>query len=138
MALSAYYHHRMTMLTCLQTGFNCFQLHQSEHNHRLTHLAIWGNILSWFVFLVVYSRLWPTFNIANEMVGIDRMVYGSWVFWLGLALIPLSALSADILYKVVRKTCFRSLADEICEIDRRQQKESELGVSQYQAILSRP
>lgn len=109
-----------------------------KHALRLTHFAIWGNILSWFVFLIIYSRLWPTFNIANDMVGIDSMVYGSWVFWLGLVLVPLTALTADILYKVVKKTCYKSLADEICELDRKQQRESSTagGVSQYQSILT--
>jgi len=70
------------------------------------------------------------------MVGIDLMVFGTWVFWLGLALVPLTALSADIVYKVVKRTCYRSLADDLSELDVKQQ--SGVGSSQYQSILTQP
>lgn len=73
----------------------------------LTHLAIWGSILSWFIFLIIYSRLWPTFPIAPDMVAIDELIFGTWLFWLGLALIPFSALLTDLVYKVIKKTCFK-------------------------------
>jgi hypothetical protein len=87
-----------------------------QHNHptcgiplyssasiRLTHFAIWGNIASWFVFLIVYSKFWPTFPIAPDMVAIDTFVYGSWVFWFGLVLVPFTALIADLVYKVMSR-----------------------------------
>ncbi|KAI0226825.1 Phospholipid-transporting ATPase IB [Lamellibrachia satsuma] len=35
----------------------------------LTHLSIWGSIACWFLFLAIYSHMWPTFNIASVMVG---------------------------------------------------------------------
>lgn len=68
----------------------------------LTHFAIWGNIASWFVFLTVYSKFWPTLPIAPDMVAIDSMVFSTYVFWLGLVLVPFTALIADIAYKVIR------------------------------------
>jgi len=36
---------------------------------QLTHLAIWGSIVTWFLFLAFYSHVWPTFDLAPEMVG---------------------------------------------------------------------
>ena len=36
---------------------------------QLTHLAIWGSIGCWFIWLAVYSHLWPIINLAPEMVG---------------------------------------------------------------------
>jgi len=36
---------------------------------QLTHLATWGSIVTWFIFLAVYSHVWPTFDLAPEMVG---------------------------------------------------------------------
>lgn len=54
------------------------------------------------------------------MLGIDKLVFGTAFFWLGLALVPFSALIADVAYKVVKKTCFRTLADEISELDKQQ------------------
>ncbi|CAF1648447.1 unnamed protein product, partial [Didymodactylos carnosus] len=35
----------------------------------LTHVAIWGSIGSWFLFLAVYSNFWPTIPLAPEMRG---------------------------------------------------------------------
>lgn len=83
-------------------------------------MAIWGSISSWFVFLFLYSKFWPTFPIAPDMLGIDKLVFGTRLFWLGLALVPFTALIADVAYKVVKKTCFRTLADEISELDKQQ------------------
>lgn len=68
----------------------------------LTHLAIWGNILSWFVFLMVYSKFWPTLPIAPDMVAIDQILYSTPVFWLGLALVPITALMPDVILKVLK------------------------------------
>lgn len=36
----------------------------------VTHLAIWGSIASWFIFLVVYSNFWPILPMAPDMCGI--------------------------------------------------------------------
>lgn len=66
----------------------------------LTHLAIWGSISSWFIFLVVYSKFWPALPMAADMLGIDDLVFGTRLFWLGLPLVPLTALIADVVYKV--------------------------------------
>ena len=36
---------------------------------QLTHLSIWGSIACWFLFLAVYSHMFPTFNFASVFVG---------------------------------------------------------------------
>ncbi|KAG9511068.1 Phospholipid-transporting ATPase 6, partial [Fragariocoptes setiger] len=81
----------------------------------LTHAAIWGSIVSWFLFLMAYSRFWPTLPLAADMAAIDSMVFGTPVFWLGLLLIPFTALVTDIVYKVMRRTCFTTPEDQIME-----------------------
>jgi len=40
---------------------------------QFTHLAIWGSIAFWFLFLVVYPHFWPTIDLAPEMVGMVRI-----------------------------------------------------------------
>ena len=64
-----------------------------------THLSIWGSIVFWFVFLAVYSHIWPTFDIGPEMVGMDKYVLKGGVFWFGLLFIPVLVLLPDIIYK---------------------------------------
>jgi len=36
---------------------------------QLSHLAVWGSIVSWFLFLAIYPYMWPTIDLAPEMVG---------------------------------------------------------------------
>ncbi|XP_033606946.1 phospholipid-transporting ATPase IA isoform X9 [Cryptotermes secundus] len=81
----------------------------------LTHLAIWGSIATWFIFIVIYSNFWPTIPVGAVMLGMDRMMYTSPVFWLGLFLIPFTALILDITYKVVHATAFKSVTEMVRE-----------------------
>ena len=83
----------------------------------LTHLAIWGSIASWFVFLAIYSHVWPTINLAPEMVGMDSHVYGCSIFWMGLILFPVLCLLRDLAWKVFRRTMFKSLREEVQELE---------------------
>ncbi|XP_049956962.1 phospholipid-transporting ATPase IA isoform X5 [Schistocerca serialis cubense] len=77
----------------------------------LTHLAIWGSIAMWFIFVAVYSNFWPVIPVGAVMLGMDRMMCTSPVFWLGLILIPFSTLIADVSYKVIHSTAFKSLTE---------------------------
>lgn len=46
------------------------------------------------------------------MASIDELVFGTRLFWLGLVLVPFTALISDVVYKIIKKSCFRSLSDE--------------------------
>ncbi|GFY73021.1 phospholipid-transporting ATPase IA [Trichonephila inaurata madagascariensis] len=81
----------------------------------LTHLAIWGSIASWFIFLWGYSNCWPTLPIAADMVGMDHMLLSSAVFWMGLIIIPFIALIGDFTFKVIRRSAYKSLAEAVRE-----------------------
>lgn len=83
----------------------------------ITHAAIWGSIAVWFIFVVIYSRLWPTIPFGAEMASIDTIIFSTWLFWLGMAVIPFSALLVDIVAKLVQRTCFKTLADQITEFE---------------------
>jgi phospholipid-transporting ATPase len=84
----------------------------------VTHAAIWGSIVMWFVYLMIYSRFWGLFHfVGADMCGIDQMIFSSGVFWFGIGIIPLSALLIDISYKLISRTCFKTLADEIMEME---------------------
>lgn len=64
---------------------------------QLHHIAVWGSILVWFIFLAAYSHVWPTFPIAEVMVGIDRALYGSVIFYGICVLVPSLAMLPDLL-----------------------------------------
>lgn len=51
------------------------------------------------------------------MASIDTIIFSTWLFWLGIAVIPFSALLVDIVAKLVQRTCFKTLADQITEFE---------------------
>ncbi len=83
----------------------------------LSHAAIWGSIAFWFIFLIIYSKFWPHLPLAADMVSMDHLIFSSGVFWCGIGVIPLCALMVDIIYKLISRTCFKTLADEINEME---------------------
>ncbi|KAG5877930.1 hypothetical protein JTB14_004182 [Gonioctena quinquepunctata] len=81
----------------------------------LTHCAIWGSIVLWFLFIIIYSLFWPTIPFGSVMSGMYIMLFSSAVFWLGLIVIPIITSLPDIAIKVISSTVFKSLADVIRE-----------------------
>ncbi|KAK9305516.1 hypothetical protein QLX08_003517 [Tetragonisca angustula] len=75
----------------------------------VTHLATWGSIMLWFLFILIYSNFWPALNVGAVMLGNDRMLFSSPVFWLGLVLIPSAVLLVDVTIKAVKNTVWKSV-----------------------------
>ncbi|XP_071863932.1 ATPase phospholipid transporting 8A1 isoform X3 [Bombus fervidus] len=75
----------------------------------VTHLATWGSIMLWFLFILIYSNFWPVLNVGAVMLGNDRMLFSSPVFWLGLVLIPAAVLLVDVTVKAVKNTIWKSV-----------------------------
>ncbi|KAM3184487.1 hypothetical protein ACTXT7_008298, partial [Hymenolepis weldensis] len=82
-----------------------------------SHFAIWGSMALWFLFLIVYSHLYPTFPIGPEMVAMDTACFRSAVFWLLLIVVPIIALTRDFVWKVLRRTYSLTMREQvmICE-----------------------
>ncbi|XP_062560448.1 phospholipid-transporting ATPase IA isoform X12 [Armigeres subalbatus] len=68
----------------------------------LTHCSIWGSMVLWFMFIFIYSNIWPTLPVGAVFTGMDDMIFSSPAFWLGLFLIPITALLPDVVVKVYR------------------------------------
>ncbi|XP_020607971.1 phospholipid-transporting ATPase IA-like [Orbicella faveolata] len=83
----------------------------------LCHVAIWGSIASWFIFLLIYCIPGLALYIAPDMIGQDRMLYSCFVFWISLFIIPFITLLVDLLYKVFRRTFYKTLKEEIQEVE---------------------
>ncbi|XP_014614054.1 PREDICTED: probable phospholipid-transporting ATPase IA isoform X2 [Polistes canadensis] len=75
----------------------------------VTHAATWGSIILWFLFILIYSNFWPVLNVGAVMLGNDRMLFTSPVFWLGLILIPSAVLLLDVTVKAVKNTVWKSV-----------------------------
>ncbi|KAF4019872.1 hypothetical protein G4228_011384 [Cervus hanglu yarkandensis] len=49
------------------------------------------------------------------------MLFSSGVFWTGLLFIPVASLLLDVLYKVIKRTAFKTLVDEVQELEAKSQ-----------------
>ncbi|XP_014207463.1 probable phospholipid-transporting ATPase IA isoform X3 [Copidosoma floridanum] len=77
----------------------------------VTHLATWGSIMLWFIFICIYSNVWPYLNVGAVMLGNDKMIFTSLVFWSGLVLIPFIVLLPDLIVKAVKNTVWKSITE---------------------------
>nr|XP_006820513.1 PREDICTED: probable phospholipid-transporting ATPase IA-like [Saccoglossus kowalevskii] len=103
----------VVVVVCLKSGL------ETDAWTWCSHLAIWGSILLWIFFFGVYSALWPTVPISAEMSGQAHAVFSSGIFWILLILMPVLVLMRDIVWKVIRRTMFKSLAEKVQEAELR-------------------
>jgi phospholipid-transporting ATPase len=94
---------------CLKSGL------ETDSWTWITHLSIWGSIGFWFLFLAIYSQLWPIVFISPDMTGMFQNVFRTPVFWLGLIFVPVLVLLPDIIYKALQRTMFKTEAQAIQE-----------------------
>ncbi|CAK9302020.1 unnamed protein product, partial [Gordionus sp. m RMFG-2023] len=83
----------------------------------MSQIAIWGSIIFWMLFLIVYSFIWPWIPIASEMCGEVTLIYSSFVYWFGIIIIPLITLFPDFVIKVFQRTLCPSLIEKVRELE---------------------
>ncbi|EDS27274.1 phospholipid-transporting ATPase 1 [Culex quinquefasciatus] len=66
----------------------------------LTHCSIWGSM--------VLCNIWPALPVGAVFTGMDDMIFSSPAFWLGLFLIPITALLPDVVVKVDKEPLSRT------------------------------
>ncbi|XP_010877772.1 probable phospholipid-transporting ATPase IA isoform X5 [Esox lucius] len=86
-----------------------------------SHIAIWGSICLWVLFFWLYSSLWPVIPIAPDMSGQAGMMFTSGVFWMSLIFIPVTSLLFDAVFRVVKRTFWKNLVDEVQELEAKSQ-----------------
>uniref|UniRef100_A0A3P9PDN6 Phospholipid-transporting ATPase n=1 Tax=Poecilia reticulata TaxID=8081 RepID=A0A3P9PDN6_POERE len=101
----------VVITVCLKAGL------ETSSWTMFSHIAIWGSIGLWVVFFIIYASLWPIITLAPDMSGQARVMFSSGVFWMGLFFIPVTSLIFDVTYKVVKKACFKTLVDEVQELE---------------------
>ncbi|XP_041931094.1 phospholipid-transporting ATPase IA isoform X1 [Alosa sapidissima] len=101
----------VVITVCLKAGL------ETSSWTTFSHIAIWGSIALWIVFFGIYSSLWPLIPLAPDMSGEADMMFSSGVFWMGLIFIPITSLVFDVAYKVMKKVCFKTLVDEVQELE---------------------
>ncbi|XP_071371262.1 probable phospholipid-transporting ATPase IA isoform X2 [Centroberyx affinis] len=101
----------VVVTVCLKAGL------ETSSWTTFSHVALWGSICLWLLFLWLYSNLWPAIPIAPDMPGEADMMFTSGVFWMTLLLIPATSLLLDVVFTVVRRSMWKTLLDEVQELE---------------------
>ena len=64
--------------------------------------SMFGSILSWFLYLGVYSEMWPVIKLgaSENMAGQGVMLMSNPVFWFGVIIVPCIVLMRDVVWKM--------------------------------------
>jgi len=107
----------VVIVTCLKAGL------VMDNWTWFSHLSIWGSIALWFIFLVVYSSLWPSLKfVASNMAGLFMLLFNSPVFWFCLILVPVLVLLTDCTATYVKITLYPSESDKKRKHEQKNQK----------------
>uniref|UniRef100_A0A671RQ20 Phospholipid-transporting ATPase n=1 Tax=Sinocyclocheilus anshuiensis TaxID=1608454 RepID=A0A671RQ20_9TELE len=90
--------HYVVVTVCLKAGM------ETTAWTRFSHLAVWGSMVLWMLFIAVYSAIWPTIPIAPDMLG--------QVSFLTLSCLCMSACRG-------RRTVRKTLLEEVQELEAR-------------------
>merc|ERR1719427_111022 len=73
----------VVIVTCLKAGL------VMDNWTWFSHLSVWGSFILWFIFLAVYSSLWPSVKLmGSNMTGLFYILVTCPVFWFCLLLVP--------------------------------------------------
>ena len=70
-----------------------------------------GSIVSWFVFMEIYSIIWPWIPIGADMTGMAGIMMSSYTFWFGLLFVPVATLLSDYVIKSLQTSIYPSPRD---------------------------
>ncbi|EJD75125.1 phospholipid-translocating P-type ATPase [Loa loa] len=85
--------------------------------------SCFGSILLWFIFLPLYSMIWPILPIGEHMSGMVFIMLSSSSFWLAFIFIPITTLFTDFIIKTIRMT-FAPTPKEIAYFHEHSRKQS--------------
>uniref|UniRef100_A0A3B3TB65 Phospholipid-transporting ATPase n=1 Tax=Paramormyrops kingsleyae TaxID=1676925 RepID=A0A3B3TB65_9TELE len=82
---------------------------------RTADYLLLGNMVYTFVVITVCLKA----GLETSSWTMAHMMFSSGVFWTGLLFIPVTSLVFDLAYKVFKKSCFKTLVDEVQELEAR-------------------
>ncbi|XP_025421825.1 probable phospholipid-transporting ATPase IA isoform X2 [Sipha flava] len=99
----------VVIVVCLKAG-----LHIQSWSY-IVHIAIWGSIVTWFAFLVLYSHIWQILPVGAVFTGMDIMVFTSPIFWVLLVFSVFVVMGLDLTILSLKTTTRKSLVQTLRE-----------------------
>uniref|UniRef100_A0A0E0LUG6 Phospholipid-transporting ATPase n=1 Tax=Oryza punctata TaxID=4537 RepID=A0A0E0LUG6_ORYPU len=91
----------VTMYTCVVWTVNCQLALYISYFTWIQHFVIWGSILIWYTFLVIYGSFPPTISTSAYHVFWEACA-SSPLYWLSTLVIVVTALIPYFLYKITQ------------------------------------
>ncbi|KAG0584958.1 hypothetical protein M758_3G246700 [Ceratodon purpureus] len=91
--------------TCILTTVNLRLMMASSSLTKWHLISVGGSIGGWFVFVFIYSGVQVSF-IQENIYWVMFTLLGTWYFWFLLLLVPVVALSLDLLILVLQRWFF--------------------------------
>ncbi|KAI9177677.1 hypothetical protein LWI28_018029 [Acer negundo] len=122
----------VTMYTCVVWAVNCQMALSINYFTWIQHFFIWGSIILWYIFLMVYGSFPPKVSTTAYMVFVEACA-PSILYWLTTLVVVVSTLLPYFSYRAFQ-TRFRPLYHDIIQIRRRlQRSDSDLPISDLPA-----
>ncbi|XP_024895984.1 phospholipid-transporting ATPase IA isoform X3 [Pteropus alecto] len=86
-------------------------------NGKTSDYLLLGNFVYTFVVITVCLKA----GLETSYWTWAAMLFSSGVFWTGLLFIPVASLLLDVAYKVIKRTAFKTLVDEVQELEAKSQ-----------------
>ncbi|CAF2090058.1 probable phospholipid-transporting ATPase 8 [Brassica rapa] len=110
----------VTMYSCVVWTVNCQMAISINYFTWIQHCFIWGSIGVWYLFLVIYGSLPPTFSTTAYQVFVETSA-PSPICWLTLVLVTFSALLPYFTYRAFQIK-FRPMYHDIIVEQRRTER----------------
>lgn len=101
-----------TVYTCVVWAVNVQMLITVSYFTLVQHVCIWAGIALWYVFLLVYGAITPSFSTTYYMVFVDALAAAP-SYWVVTLLVPAAALVPYFTYAVIKTWFFPDYHNQI-------------------------
>ncbi|KAJ1268163.1 hypothetical protein BS78_07G115800 [Paspalum vaginatum] len=102
----------VTMYTCVVWTVNCQLVLYISYFTWIQHFVIWGSILIWYTFLVIYGLFPPAISTTAYHVFLEACA-SSPLYWLSTLMIVVTALIPFFIYKISRSLYYPQYHDQV-------------------------
>ncbi|PIA40552.1 hypothetical protein AQUCO_02500336v1 [Aquilegia coerulea] len=125
----------VAMYTCVVWTVNCQMALSINYFTWIQHFFIWGSIIAWYIFLVIYGLIPPKFSTTAYKVLLEACA-PSPLYWLATLVVVVSALLPYLTYKAFQ-TRFFPMYHNIIQMTRLQSSQTETSVGIFSRVVNR-
>eukprot|EP01132_Coremiostelium_polycephalum_P005005 gene5005-6233_t len=87
----------------------------------INHLSIWGSILIYFMWLVIFGKFWEfeSFDVGSDLYSVVYNLGTTSLFYFSILFVPILCLWRDVTWKFIRRTNLPKSYHIVQEIDKK-------------------